>query len=73
MHQPPTTFPVDGAAIGIRRMQAGMSVRQLASQVGCTPNYLRKIERGARQHMGPAYYIRLRTALQAADSDLLAK
>jgi transcriptional regulator with XRE-family HTH domain len=52
-------------------MQQGMSVRQLAEQVGCTPSYLRKIERGIRKHVGPAYYTRLRTTLNATDDDLL--
>lgn len=72
MHQPPTTYSVDGAAICTKRMQAGMSVRELADHVGCTPNYLRKIERGSRSRMGPRYYVRLRDALHATDGDLLA-
>lgn len=71
MHQPSTTFEVDGTAICTRRMQQGMSVRQLAEQVGCTPSYLRKIERGIRKHVGPAYYTRLRKTLNATDADLL--
>lgn len=71
MHQAPTTFLVVGAVICAKRMQAGISVRHLAEQVGCTTSYLRKIERGTRNRMGPAYYIRLRTALAATDDDLL--
>lgn len=71
MHQNPTAFQVDGAAICRKRMQAGMSVRQLASHMGCTPNYLRKIERGIRQCLSPEFYVRLRDALHESDSELL--
>ncbi|WP_318201113.1 helix-turn-helix transcriptional regulator [Streptomyces sp. SCL15-4] len=72
MAQTPTTFEVDGTAICTKRMQAGMEVNQLADLVGITPNYLRKLERGARKHMSPKPYIRLRAALQATDDELLA-
>lgn len=72
MQQPPTTFRVDGAAICKRRMQAGLSVRDLAVIVGITDSYLRKIERGARKHMRPGPYTRLRAALNATDAELLA-
>lgn len=71
MHQAPTTFEVEGAAICTKRMQAGVSVRQLAERVGCSTSYLRKLERGTRSRMGPEYYVRLRTALAATDDDLL--
>lgn len=72
MHQAPTTFEVDGAAICTRRKQKGIPVEQLAQIVGCTANYLRKLERGTRRRMGPQLYIHLRTALDATDADLLA-
>ncbi|WP_411102512.1 helix-turn-helix domain-containing protein [Streptomyces sp. cmx-4-9] len=72
MNHPPTTYEVDGTAICTKRMEAGKSVSALALQVGCTPNYLRKIERGVRRHMSPGFYVRLRDALQSADDDLLA-
>jgi transcriptional regulator with XRE-family HTH domain len=71
MHQAPTAFEVQAAAICKRRMQKGMSVGQLARVVGCTANYLRKLERGTRRHMGPVFYVRLRTALDATDTELL--
>ncbi|MFD9222054.1 helix-turn-helix domain-containing protein [Streptomyces sp. NPDC060064] len=72
MHQPPTTFEVDGAAICSKRMHAGIEVQQLAELVGITDNYLRKLERGARKHLSPSYYVRLRAALDATDEELLA-
>lgn len=72
MHQPPTTFEVDGAAICTKRMQAGFEVQQLADLVGCTASYLRKLETGTRTRMRPGKYVRLRTALKATDDDLLA-
>jgi transcriptional regulator with XRE-family HTH domain len=52
-------------------MQAGIEVQQLAEMAGITPNYLRKLERGTRNRMGPAAYIRLRAALEASDKDIL--
>lgn len=73
MHQAPTAFEVEGAAICTKRMQKGMSVGQLARLVGCTANYLRKLERGTRRRMGPEFYLRLRTALDATDDELLAE
>lgn len=72
MHQPPTTFAVDGTAICAKRMHAGIEVQQLAEKVGCTASYLRKLERGTRTRMRPSIYVRLRTALKATDDDLLA-
>jgi transcriptional regulator with XRE-family HTH domain len=72
MHQPPTTFEVDGAAICSKRMQAGLEVQQLADRVGITASYLRKLERGDRKHLSPSYYVRLRAALDATDEELLA-
>lgn len=71
MHQAPTAFEVKGAAICTKRMQKGMSVGQLAHLVGCTANYLRKLERGTRRRMGPEFYVCLRTALDATDAELL--
>ncbi|MFP3986957.1 helix-turn-helix transcriptional regulator [Streptomyces sp. E11-3] len=72
MHQPPTTLAVDGAAICTKRMQAGLEVQELAEIVGISANYLRKLERGTRKHMGPGKYGRLRTALDATHEELLA-
>jgi len=72
MHQTPTTFEVDGAAICTKRMQAGLEVQQLADAVGITASYLRKLETGTRKHLRPGKYIRLRAALDATDSELLA-
>ncbi|MFJ1647919.1 helix-turn-helix domain-containing protein [Streptomyces sp. NPDC088258] len=72
MHQTPTTFEVDGAAICTKRMQAGFEVTELAAVVGITASYLRKLERGARKHMRPGPYTRLRAALNATDDELLA-
>lgn len=72
MQQTPTTFQVDGAAIRTKRMQAGIEVQQLANQIGCTASYLRKLETGTRTRMRPGKYVRLRAALTATDTDLLA-
>jgi transcriptional regulator with XRE-family HTH domain len=72
MQQTPTTFQVAGAAIRTKRMQAGIEVQQLAEQIGCTASYLRKLETGTRTRMRPGKYVRLRTALEATDNELLA-
>lgn len=68
----PTTFEVDGTAICNKRMSAGMEVQQLADKAGITASYLRKLERGARTRMKPATYVRLRAALDANETELLA-
>lgn len=70
MHQP-ATFEVDGAAIRTKRMQAGIEVQVLADAIGITASYLRKLETGARKHMRPGPYVRLRAALNATDDDFL--
>lgn len=72
MAQTPTTFEVDGTAICTKRMTAGMEVQQLAAKAGITASYLRKLERGARTRMKPATYVRLRAALRANKTELLA-
>ena len=72
MAQAPTTFKVDGTAICTKRMNAGMEVQQLADLVGITANYLRKLERGTRKHLTPGPYVRLRAALDANETELLA-
>ncbi|WP_030169137.1 helix-turn-helix domain-containing protein [Streptomyces sp. NRRL S-813] len=72
MAQTPTTFEVDGTAICTKRMNAGMEVQQLADKAGITASYLRKLERGARTRMKPATYVRLRAALRANQTELLA-
>ncbi|WP_245738346.1 helix-turn-helix domain-containing protein [Streptomyces sparsogenes] len=59
-------------AINERRMQAGLSVAQLAALVGVTASYIRKLETGVRECMGPGSYTRLRAALSATDDELLA-
>ncbi|MDX3230533.1 helix-turn-helix transcriptional regulator [Streptomyces sp. ME19-01-6] len=72
MQQAPTTFRVRGVAINKRRMQAGLSAPQLAALVGVTASYIRKLETGVRECMGPSSYIRLRAVLSATDDELLA-
>lgn len=71
MHQPPTTYSVDGAAICAKRKAAGMPVSELAALIGCSANYLRKLERGTRKCMGPRFFCRLRDVLNATEEDLL--
>lgn len=72
MHQPATTFEVEGQAIWAKRMQAGIEVRELASSVGVSDSYIRKLERGLRKRMKPGPYGRLREALNASETELLA-
>ena len=72
MAQPETTYLVDGTAICIKRMNAGMEVQQLADLVGITDSYLRKLERGVRTRMRPGPYQALRAALHANEDELLA-
>jgi transcriptional regulator with XRE-family HTH domain len=69
MHQP-TTFEVDGDAIREERMQAGLSRKELARQVGTSRRYICHLENGTRRHPSPELYIALRTALKATDERL---
>ena len=74
MHRPPATYQVEGAAIRTRRMELGLSQAGCAALAGFTREYLSQLETGAREHMRPPTYKRLRRALQieAADRRLLA-
>jgi transcriptional regulator with XRE-family HTH domain len=72
MQEPVTTFEVNGQAIWAARMQAGTEVKALAAAAGISDSYLRKLERGIRKHMKPGPYLRLRTALNASEQQLLA-
>lgn len=72
MQGPVTTFEVDGEAIWAKRMQAGIEVKELASSAGVSDSYIRKLEKGARTHMKPGSYSRLRAALNADETELLA-
>ncbi|MFF2184630.1 helix-turn-helix domain-containing protein [Streptomyces sp. NPDC058155] len=71
MHQPPTTFQVNGAAIREIRKAAGVETSELAERAGISRRYLSHLENGTRSQMRPGPYARLRRALGAADSDLL--
>lgn len=72
MQQPVTTFEMNGEAIRDARMQAGIETRELARIVGVSDSYIRKLETGIRKHMRPGPYRRLRTALNANVTQLLA-
>lgn len=72
MQEPVTTFEVNGEAIWAARMQAGIEVQDLARDAGISDSYLRKLERGIRKRMKPGPYSRLRAALNANETELLA-
>lgn len=74
MHRPPATYRVEGTAIRARRMDLGLSQAECASRAGITRPYLSQLETGAREHMWPPTYKRLRTVLDvpAEDPRLLA-
>ena len=72
MHQPPTTFSVNGQAIRELRKAAGVETSQMAELARISRRYLSHLENGTRTRMRPAPYARLRTALGAHDTQLLA-
>lgn len=72
MQEPVTAFEVNGQAIWDARMRAGLEVKDLATAVGVSDSYIRKLEKGQRKHMKPSTYSRLRGALSASDRQLLA-
>jgi transcriptional regulator with XRE-family HTH domain len=64
MHRPPATYRVEGTAIRARRMDLGLTQAECASRAGITRPYLSQLETGAREHMWPPTYKRLRTVLR---------
>lgn len=72
MARTPTTFEVDGTAIRKRRMQMGLGTREAADRAGISPRYLNHLENGYRTRMRPGPYSRLRAALDANQTELLA-
>jgi transcriptional regulator with XRE-family HTH domain len=72
MQQPPTTYTVNGRKVRELRKEAGLEVADLAEQAGISRRYLSHIENGTRDRMRPTRYQRLRTALGANATDLLA-
>lgn len=72
MHQPPTTYTVNGRKVRDLRKAAGVEVADLAEIAGISRRYLSHIENGTRTRMRPERYQRLRTALGANPKELLA-
>lgn len=72
MHQPPTTYTVNGLKVRELRMAAGLELAELAERAGISRRYLSHIENGTRKHPRPARYQRLRKALGANEKELLA-
>ncbi|MEU5581003.1 helix-turn-helix domain-containing protein [Streptomyces huasconensis] len=73
MERPPATYQVHGPSLRIRRMRQGRSVQAVAEAAGISRSYLQRLETGTRECMGPERYIRLRTALNATDDQILAQ
>lgn len=69
MHRPPATFQVDGTAIRTRRKELGLSRDDCANGAGISGPYLSQLENGAREHMRPPTYKRLRTVLDVPEND----
>jgi transcriptional regulator with XRE-family HTH domain len=72
MQQPPTTYPVNGQRVRELRMEAGLELAELAETAGISRRYLSHIENGTRTRMRPARYQRLRQALGATTTQILA-
>ncbi|WP_309049024.1 helix-turn-helix transcriptional regulator [Streptomyces sp.] len=73
MERPPATYQVHGPSLRRRRMSQGHSVQAVADAAGISRSYLQRLETGTRECMGPERYIRLRTALNATDDQILAR
>lgn len=72
MQQPPTTYTVNGRKVRELRKEAGLEVAELAERAGISRRFLSHIENGTRPRMRPTRFQRLRNALGANASDLLA-
>lgn len=62
---------MNGPALRHIRTLTGLNARQLAVEVGVTPDYIRKIENGISKQVGPALFVRLMTALRIDDRRVL--
>lgn len=71
MHQPPTTFLVNGPRARELRKNAGVELADMARSALISRRYLSHIENGTRKRMRPAPYQRLRKALGANETELL--
>lgn len=71
MHQPPTTFLVNGQVARELRKNAGVELADMARRAQISRRYLSHIENGTRQRMRPAPYQRLRKELGANETELL--
>lgn len=72
MERPPATYQVYGPSLRNERMRQGLSLRGVAEAARISRSYLQRLETGTRERMGPQRYIRLRTALNSTDEQLLA-
>ncbi|EPD94542.1 hypothetical protein HMPREF1486_03095 [Streptomyces sp. HPH0547] len=68
---PAHTFEVNGVVIRVKRMAAGIEMKDLAARAGISQRYLSHLETGTRKHMRPTRYVALREALHATDDELL--
>jgi transcriptional regulator with XRE-family HTH domain len=64
---PTTAVAINGAALRELRKRTGISVADLAGEVGVTRPYLAKIELGHSKRVSPAVYTALLRALNIND------
>ena len=71
MHRPQPLFEVDGDVVREKRMALGLEPQELADLAGISRRYVSHLENGTRWRMRPSRYKRLRTALNADETELL--
>lgn len=64
---PTTAVPINGAALRELRIRTGVSVADLAVEIGVTRAYLTKIELGHSKRVSPTVFNALLSALRIAD------
>ncbi|MHA7814645.1 MAG: helix-turn-helix domain-containing protein [Phycisphaerales bacterium] len=71
-HTPDASHPAFGDRLRELRRQRGVSLAELAAQVGCAPSYLSAIECGKKGHPADALIARIESSLRCDTGALLA-
>lgn len=64
---PTTAVPINGSALRELRIRTGVSMAELAADVGVNRSYVNKIELGHSKRVSPAVYAALLRSLRITD------
>lgn len=70
--RPTTAVPINGAALRELRIRTGVSVADLAREVGVGRPYISQLELGARHRVSPKVFNAIMSALRIEDRRVLS-